>query len=427
MMVFPLNFTKVTSHHGLIKFKSSNNWRHTLQFCKKKQRIVKRLNWYFRHHRGVNISLSPSFSVPFHPYHQVGYQLLFLTFSSTQILPSIFHSYRSRGLEKNLPDLYYYLSTNMTGSPSSLQHQHCCYASLTRIYFRFIDPALARKYSADSMAFSIFDFDETSSALSLPANVVDRLRRLLTTVMAFECPNVSDRKIIPELISTFTFRNKYGDILDSAFSVDQSIVEALKCGESGMTVVIESASSATSAPLPVNVVCGTGRSSLVEADEVLIPTPKSLLMMVQTSTYTSVVEPTTPSLVASFPPGFRPLQEEAEERESNRECYMELNLNHQHGDVRDGYQLPYVLSESSILGEVADADSLYGVEMMMSLFPSQAFLLPAFYEGQPTPTSPVGSSPPWPHSSPFIDQSLLMLGHESDMVCILESVSNIVD
>lgn len=327
-------------------------------------------------------------------------------------------------------------TSTMTGEQTSLQCHHL--VSLNRIYFRFEDPSLARKYSADSMAFSIFDFDETSSSFSVPTNVMDRLRRLLTTVMAFECNDASDRKIIPELISTFTFRSKYGDSLYDASSVQEAIVEALKFGESGLTVLIESASSSSSSSgtsLPENMVYCGGRSTFVEPNEIVIPTPKSLLMMVHSSTKNATIEPTPSLIVSSFPQGFQPLHEEAEEREGNGVRYSEMNhfsLNHHCGDVRDG-QLPYVLSQSSTLGGDVTGADMVGGHKMVSVLSSSAlsassgtFLLPAFFEGLPTTTSLVGS----PHRRTFspllIDESLLMLGHESDMVCILESVLNIV-
>lgn len=96
-----------------------------------------------------------------------------------------------------------------------------------KIQFRFLDPALARKYDSDGMATALFttvgcvdnfsegkvtDSASTDSSQQWPltiivsSDVIERLRKILLTIMNFECTDAYERKeILPKIVASASF------------------------------------------------------------------------------------------------------------------------------------------------------------------------------------------------------------------------------
>lgn len=79
------------------------------------------------------------------------------------------------------------------------------------IKFRFLDPALARKYDSDGMATAIFTmvgFEDSPEGRTVfvPNNVVDDLRKALLTLMTFDCKDAFERKeVLPKIAANASF------------------------------------------------------------------------------------------------------------------------------------------------------------------------------------------------------------------------------
>lgn len=123
-------------------------------------------------------------------------------------------------------------------------------ASINKIQFRFCDPQLGTKYNVDTLASVLFDIVEpkgstkvdadSASIVSIPQDVMYRMRKTLLSVMSFECTDVVERHYLGKWCDSFVFMSARGKAIRHSTHVQEAFAEAVYARESALTIIIDS-------------------------------------------------------------------------------------------------------------------------------------------------------------------------------------------
>jgi hypothetical protein len=124
-------------------------------------------------------------------------------------------------------------------------------ASINKIEFRFCDQYLGKKYNVDTLASFLFDIAEsdgstkvdktdTLSIISIPQDVMFRMRKTLLSVMNFECTDPVERQYLQKWCDSFIFMDPRGKAIRHSNHVREAVAEAVHAKESILHIMIDS-------------------------------------------------------------------------------------------------------------------------------------------------------------------------------------------
>ncbi|KAG7347984.1 hypothetical protein IV203_016689 [Nitzschia inconspicua] len=123
-------------------------------------------------------------------------------------------------------------------------------ALVNKVKFRFCDPHLGEKYNVETLASSLFEIAEPKgsvkvianslSIVSIPQDVMYRMRKTLLSAMSSSCMDPIERVYLSKWCDSFIFMNSRGKAIRHSSHVREAIVEAAHAKETSVSIIIDS-------------------------------------------------------------------------------------------------------------------------------------------------------------------------------------------
>ncbi|KAG7368655.1 hypothetical protein IV203_031398 [Nitzschia inconspicua] len=123
-------------------------------------------------------------------------------------------------------------------------------ALVKKVKFRFCDPQLGEKYNVETLASSLFEIAEPKgsvkvnadslSIVSIPQDVMYRMRKTLLSAMSSSCMDPIERVYLSKWCDSFIFMSSRGKAIRHSSHVREAIVEAAHAKEASVSIIIDS-------------------------------------------------------------------------------------------------------------------------------------------------------------------------------------------